>query len=89
LKNQQKAAAAALKKAQQQERNASKMDTTVIRAALKYIAGEAGSRSRESELLMAKSSDKTIRLLNLNRDLLNLYIPHALSKVDRVSYGLL
>lgn len=83
------AADEALKRIEAVEITSSKMDPLVIRAALKYVSGEAGSRSQESELLMSRSSGKTIRLLNLNRDLLNLYIPHALSKVDRVSYGLL
>lgn len=53
-----------------------------------YIAGEELS-SPPAVFVSSRASPNALRLLNLSRDWLNIYLPHCFSKIDRVTYGLL
>ena len=57
---------------------------------LEYISGVADSRrTYYREIFIEKVSKENVKLLNLASDWLNTILPHCLTKINRVSFGLL
>lgn len=56
---------------------------------LAYISGEASMTSSTADWVEANCSGTSIMYLNLSRDWITSLLPHCLSKINRVAYGLL
>lgn len=54
-----------------------------------YICKSGPARKQGAEFVTRHCSEKTIQLLNLSRDWVLVYLPHVISKIHRVSYGLI
>jgi hypothetical protein len=57
--------------------------------ALQYVGSSESTLGVELSSALSKFSGEAMKALNLARDWVTIFIPHTLSKVHRVSYGLL
>lgn len=56
---------------------------------LSYMANGPLKDKQAASAVQVALDDEYMKLLNLSHDLINIFIPHCLSKINRVSYGLL
>lgn len=56
---------------------------------INYICASGKIRKNAAAMISTHCTEKTIQLLNLTREWVLVYLPHVISKIHRVSYGLI